>query len=1487
MQKKQKNEYINNTLLLHPQKSNNNKNLKVKSTIIIDQIQNNILDINQIKIKKNNIIKKDFNKKKNNNNNYNKYKSKGNIFLIFYFFSSFLCFVLCDKTGLFRKMDVVNEIVLTAYPGDNGKRSILYNDFSPLPDQIYVNGELYTPSEEQLNVVSLSEGENIIKLIYNTVPTSLKSMFKDTYGITAIDLTNFDSSSVNDMSNMFNNCGDLIDINFGNFDTSSVTNMEGMFQNLKQITSLNLSTFDTSKVTSMKSMFTTDESLEYLNVQSFDTSSVRDMSLMFCDCQKLESIDISSFSANNVDMGGLFKYCLNLKTIKFPDTKKLKCSNLGAMFQDCQNLISVDLSSFDTSEITSMNHIFDNCYQLVSANLSSFDTSRVENFQNMFSNCNNLESLDLSNFNTASAGNFDSMFYGCSSLIYLNLKSFIFKEDANINYMFTRVSNETIICYEDNRINQKYSDLGSECNNPCFNKSSKLISESKQCVEDCSLSQTNKFEYNSKCYSECPSGTIQSSTKEFLCLKILVCPNYYNMDKTECFDTIEDGYFLSDENQKLLDKCHENCKTCNKKGLVGNTNCLTCNSNYYFYNGNCLEKCKHNSYKDDNNNLICTCETNKKCKECSEEPIKCKSCNEGFYSKYGEISPFDCHDKLNNYYLKDNYFYQCYSTCKKCSGEGDYANHNCDECKETYKFIDELNKPKNCYLKCDNYYYINSNNEYACTEKKECPNPHNKLITEKKKCIDNCANDNEFPYEYKGICYEQCPGDRLSENYICLDQETDIPTSYETDIPNKSETDIPNQSETDILTPSQTEKSNDISQETSKITEITEKNETVSNWSAERFFLGLYISDEKYSLNKDEIFSNIQAAIINRDLDSIIGEVIEENEDKFIKEDNALFQITTSDNQNNNNYFNVSTIKLGECETILKYKYDIDENDTLIILKIDYNITGLLIPIIGYEVFHPKNKSKLNLSYCEETSIHYNIPVKIEEEDILKYDPNSVYYTDECNTYTTENGTDILINDRIEEFNEKNMSLCENICDYAGYNTETKKVICECGIRYKELILAELDSQTDLLSNKSTSSNSSTSNLAAMKCYELVFSKEGLLENIGSYIIICIIILHLVSIIIFYKCGYQIIDTNIQDILDDKKKLKKLEKKTKYKNNKKSIYITEQKIKKSKYNKLKNSENKIIKKKKKTIGNPQKKKRINEKNMSHQNTSVSNNIKSFTKLRLKNNKKMINFDKEVGDSTNKIPKKKIDSENDNINIKMKKLNLNFQAFNDFELNTMNYKDALEKDKRSYFEYYLSLIRTKHPVIFSFFPIQDFNIFIIKICIFFLSFSINYAFNAVFFDSTVIHNIYKNEGNYDLVYLLPKIFYSFIISYIIIIIVKFFSLPERDIIIIKNEKIVSKAKEKVPKVERCVIIKNICYFIISIVFLILFWYYLSSFGALYKNSQVHLIKNTFISFIFSLVFPFFINLIPGIFRRIALSSTNKEFIYKISKIIQIL
>ena len=229
----------------------------------------------------------------------------------------------------------------------------------------------------------------------------------------------------------------------------------------------------------------------------------------------------------------------------------------------------------------------------------------------------------------------------------------------------------------------------------------------------------------------------------------------------------------------------------------------------------------------------------------------------------------------------------------------------------------------------------------------------------------------------------------------------------------------------------------------------------------------------------------------------------------------------------------------------------------------------------------------------------------------------------------------------------------------------------------------------------------------------------------------------------------------------------------------------------------------------------------------------------------------------------------------------------YTDYNDFELNTMNYKDALIIDKRTFNQIYLSLIRTKHPIIFTFFLPKDYNVFIIKICLFFLSFAIYYFFNTLFFDFTIIHKIYEDKCNYNLSYLFPLIIYSFFISYFINIAIKLGVLSERNLIEIKNEKLMKKSNNDIYSIKRCVVIKNVAYFIISIIFLFFSWYYLSSFSAVYQNSQVYLIKNTFISFALALIYPFLINLLPGVIRIIALNNKKMECLYKANKVIQIL
>ena len=218
---------------------------------------------------------------------------------------------------------------------------------------------------------------------------------------------------------------------------------------------------------------------------------------------------------------------------------------------------------------------------------------------------------------------------------------------------------------------------------------------------------------------------------------------------------------------------------------------------------------------------------------------------------------------------------------------------------------------------------------------------------------------------------------------------------------------------------------------------------------------------------------------------------------------------------------------------------------------------------------------------------------------------------------------------------------------------------------------------------------------------------------------------------------------------------------------------------------------------------------------------------------------------------------------------------------------MNYEDALNIDRRSYCEYYTSLIKTKHYIFFPFCQKKDYNVFIIKICLMFLFFAVYYVFNAIFYDYSAIHKVYLDGGNYNLSFFFPIIFYSFIISYHINIVIKYFTLSERNLIEIKNEKTIKLAEEKKSSVERCIIIKNICYFVISILFLIFFWYYLSSFCAVYQNSQVYLIGNTFISFLLGLIYPFLINILPMFIRQFSLGTNNRECLYNASKILQFL
>ena len=152
----------------------------------------------------------------------------------------------------------------------------------------------------------------------------------------------------------------------------------------------------------------------------------------------------------------------------------------------------------------------------------------------------------------------------------------------------------------------------------------------------------------------------------------------------------------------------------------------------------------------------------------------------------------------------------------------------------------------------------------------------------------------------------------------------------------------------------------------------------------------------------------------------------------------------------------------------------------------------------------------------------------------------------------------------------------------------------------------------------------------------------------------------------------------------------------------------------------------------------------------------------------------------------------------------------------------------------------------------------------------------------------MHKIYIDSGEFNLIYQLPQIIYSFLKSYAINYIIEYLSLSEDSIISIKAIKGDNIYKNKeIIKCIKCMKIKFLFFFIITFILLLIFGYYISCFCCIYQNTQVHLFKDSLISFTISLIYPIFINLIPGIFRIPALHSKkgNKLCMYKLSKVIE--
>jgi surface protein len=824
----------------------------------------------------------------------------------------------------------------------------------------------------------------------------------------------------------------------------------------------------------------------------------------------------------------------------------------------------------------------------------------------------------------------------------------------------------------------------------------------------------------------------------------------------------------------------------------------------------------------------------------------CQICGESYFSKYNNLndnnSYINCYNAPESYFFDENDFLykSCYITCKTCNISGNETYHNCLECADDHigEFIES--NYKNCY-KSNIYLDIVSNSILTSHSSNIISNKY--LSSIKSDTTENLFSTNIIDNSNNDIS-SSIIKTNIIENFnlseIINDQINNFYSSY-----------IIN----DILYNSYVSNTIDNS-----ITNIS------FNLNNSHYIIKETVIDESISINnKNESIENFVGDILNE----INIKDVDNGKDKKEVKGNLTFILTSTENQKNNEEINNITMNLMDCEIILKTNYNISTNNSLYILQFISEENEKKISLLDYKIYYPlhnvTNLTELDLSLCGDIKIEISISVKINDS-LDKYNPKSEYYNNICSKATSKSGTYISLKDRRNEFVKNNMSLCEENCELINYDFEKEKVKCSCYIKLKKSEIYDIKFNKNNF--KSFNEIKNFANLNILKCYKTVF--KALVNNYGFYIIFFVFILYLITLFILVFIDYPKLKRDIDDI----------------------VFVLEFDEKKHDFNnpadfqENTNNNNQVTKR---SIKNKTK----NKKESNINNKEIKKDLKNNKQIDF--NYKEIKKEKYSGQNAHNIEEdsqRKEMSENVIIYKKIEKadniiINEKLMETKEYVINALDYEDAILMDKRNFCDYYFSLIKYNHLFSFSFAPINDYNSRIIKIFLFFFSFTSVFTIDAFFFDEKTIHQIYEDKGKYNFFYQIPQILYSTIIARIICFMLKKLMSSQNNIIELKKDKEKKDLNIKYNKTVKRIKIKFISFFAISFILLVFYWYFIICFCGIYVNIQKHLIKNSIIGFAISLIYPFGLFLIPGIFRIPALRAgkVNRKYMYDFSCFIE--
>ena len=624
-------------------------------------------------------------------------------------------------------------------------------------------------------------------------------------------------------------------------------------------------------------------------------------------------------------------------------------------------------------------------------------------------------------------------------------------------------------------------------------------------------------------------------------------------------------------------------------------------------------------------------------------------------------------------------------------------------------------------------------------------------------------------------------------------------------------------------------------------------------------------------------------------------------------------------------------INFLECENTLRKKNNLSPDAILTVIQIEiykYDEKALTNQV-EYVVFDDK-KQKLDLTVCENDKIEINYAIsnktKLDFEEISNYLDIGVdvfnikdnFFNDICYPYS-ENNSDIILQDRISDIYQ-NYSLCDNNCEYNKINLTTKTVSCTCKIKEEvETVKPELKFDKIYLDLFSETS------FGVIKCYNLVFRLDNKFKNIGFILFTILTALHLP--IIIYYCFTGIFPIR-KYIINEMKNYhyfpvirSPLKKK---KNNINLIKTNKQKFQDNNKNRIKtrnnNSEYKI--------------KKIKDSNSKHENCSTSKKkllddsknkmlrkIKTFKgnnlikpififnysnnkkkKLKLKDKKKSLILPKEKKKNSIMLYKSKekkklkiAEKDSDYYLIRIDANNtINYSTYESkYFLDNFEYEEAIIYDKRTLWRLYIICLLAKENILSTFFLESPLELKSIKLIIFIFIYSCDLALNTLFYFSENISDKYNYKGDnifwFNFMNNLTISFISFIISFIIVASLQYFIdskdnienvFREQEKRLKKNKKMKINNKMKIIMLEQIIKInkklkcKLLLFILAEFIIMLFYYYFVTAFCEVYKETQISWLFDSFISFLISFPVEFLMALVISIAYKISIKKRIK-------------